>query len=89
MQRLPRGTRIIEDNLLVRVWRLPNGDCRAQGKRVTRDCPLSADERRQYVKELGRAAIFTKWLMRHRGIGFAEAWTIIKAARGYEQRHVA
>jgi hypothetical protein len=85
----PRESRIIEDNRLIKVWRLPNGDCRAQGKRVSKDCSLTADERRQYIKDLGRPAIFTKWLMSHRGITLAEAWQIIKTARGYEQRRVA
>ena len=84
MIRLPAGAKIIQDDLIAIVWRLPNGDCRAQGKRVGKDFPLTYEERRRYVAELGRSAIFCKFLMEHRGISLGQAWKITKEARGFE-----
>ena len=84
MQRLPEGAKVIQDDRIAIIWRLPNGDCRAQGKRVSKDCPLTPYERKAYVHELGRSAIFCRFLMDHRGISLAEAWKLTKEARGFD-----
>lgn len=84
MFNLPEGSRIIQSDKIAVVWRLPNGNCVAQGKRVGKDCPLTPDERRMYVEELARPAIICKRLMELRNISLGEAWRLVKLARGFE-----
>jgi hypothetical protein len=81
MQRLPQGAKVVEENRLIKVWRLENGDCRAQGKRVDADNPLTLEERRYYVSILGRSAQMVKFLMEQRQISLSEAWELLKRAR--------
>ena len=86
MRRLPEGAKIIHNDKLVIVWRLLNGDCLAQGKRVKSSCPLNAAERKMYVAELARPAICCKRLMQMRDCTLTQAWAVIKEARGLVRR---
>ena len=73
--------RLVQDDRMCTVWRKPNGDCIAQGKRVPKDHPLTVAERRIYVGELARSAIMCKFLMESRGINLTQAWELLKEAR--------
>lgn len=54
-----------------------------RGKRVSADCPLTADERRVYVQAGTVAAV--RAVMDARQCSLADAWALIKRARGFEQ----
>lgn len=70
-----------QDDKLVTRWRMPNGDMRSKGKRVSRDCPLTREEIRVYVEQGSVAA--TKAVMVGRKVSLSEAWELIKKARGH------
>jgi hypothetical protein len=81
------------EDRLVSIWRR-DGERGAikRGKRVARDCPLSAEERRVYVKQ---GSLFClKLMIDTRKIGLAEATKILNDVRGgsykelqYKQRY--
>lgn len=73
--------KLLQDDRMCRVWRLNNGDCRAKGKRVPTDFPLTANERRFYVNALAGTATMVKHLRDTRNISLAEAYNLLKVAR--------
>lgn len=81
MQRLPYGSFVIEDNALIKIWRLPCGSIRCQGKRVPASNPLSRAARRAYV-ESGRTTTCIKYLIDNEGHSISSAWELFKKARG-------
>ena len=81
MHKLPPGTKIITNNRLAIVWRLPNGDCRAQGKRVGKDCRLPREARRFYVETNGQTIKTVRFMMDRFNMTLDEAWGILKASR--------
>lgn len=66
----------------VYVHTLNDGTCifRAQGKRVSKDCPLSVAERRVYVNANGRSVALVKYVKDTRNLSLSEAWALCKAA---------
>jgi hypothetical protein len=83
MKRLPQGSyRYHEDRLVVR-WRLPDGKFVSQGKRVARNCPLTAEERKAYVKYGIAKAV---GMVRNRlGFSLRDAWDLVCKAREYSE----
>lgn len=80
---LPARSFKIQSDAICTVWRKPNGDCVAQGKRLARDSnahKMTSAQRKMYVQELARSAIICKNLMQD-GMTLSEAWQLIKDAR--------
>ena len=48
MNHLPIGTIVLKNDRLRIVWKLPNGECRIQRKRIPKSCPLTKEEIRLY-----------------------------------------
>lgn len=83
MIHLRPGAMKIQSDAICTVWRKPNGDCVAQGKRLARDSnahKMTPQQRKMYVQELVRSAIICKNLI-DEGMTLSEAWELIKSAR--------
>ena len=71
--------KVMEDNFRI-TWRRPDGSYAWSGKRVSKDCPITYEERRAYVKHGPIPCI--KLMMKTRNIGLTEAWPLLKKERG-------
>lgn len=83
--KIPPDATYLQDDNLARIFRLPNGNVRSYGKRVSADCLLTLPERREYVRLNGGAVSMCKFLMEARSISLSEAWRLVKLARGFDQ----
>lgn len=68
-----------EDNLVIRFKRA-DGSVGFKGKRVGKDCPLSASERREYVEK--GAIMAVKFIREFRSLSIREAKDLLDKARG-------
>lgn len=81
-----RGLIVYETNKLVTRWRTPKGPASerryfSQGKRVGKDCPLTPEERKQYVQHGTLRAIS---LMHARtGLSHLECFGVLSDYLGY------
>lgn len=82
MKRWTDGTAYINNRLVFGV-RFKDGSICLQGKRVGADCPLTAEERRAYVKSGRSAAI--KMIMARRKQGVRDAIETLNRATGERQ----
>lgn len=71
--------KVAEDRFRI-TWRKPDGSYTWSGKRVGKDCLISYEERRAYVKSGVFACV--KLMIKRRGIGLVDAWRMFKKARG-------
>jgi hypothetical protein len=73
------GAKPVYRDKLVAQFKLPNGKLVRQGLRVPKDCPLTKEERRIYIK-LG-AVKLVKALMKGRGLSLQESVDLLEASR--------
>ena len=74
------GARLVRQDRLVALWRLPSGELRRVGNRVPKSCPLTPEERECYVRH--GATTVCNLLMKNRGMRLAEAFNFLNLARG-------
>jgi hypothetical protein len=82
MHRMPEHAVVTLDNRLVKQWSwrvYGRTLTRRQGKRVSKDCVLSAEERRAYVMDGPVAAI--KCIRNGRKCGLREAYDLLQSAK--------
>lgn len=80
MHRMNRDEwRVTTDDRLVIRWYSRTRGVRSQGKRVGKACPLTAEERRAYVR--GNATTAVRCIMDRRGMTLGDAFALLDEAR--------
>lgn len=84
MKRIPAGSKLLQDDNLVKIWLTPSATFLTQGKRVAKTCSATQEERRAYVAARGSIIALVKAIKFGRNISLSDAVAIAREARGVD-----